>query len=208
MITYIFSNFSEFLSGFSKRKTERKRKAKTALEKKIKNELKRIRQETKDGIKKNCKSFEPIKFPALGNSDLEEDVIEDDSVTVSVKTLGVDDLAQKNNWIGSNKGFVVESESEVEDQNGTEEIQGMGLSEKKEKKPTKEEEPAKKYQSKKDIDREMKKKTLKAIKKSKTFQAKGREKRSKDRQVSRRIKHFKQKTKTQSKKSFKKHTKK
>lgn len=199
------------MSGFSKRKAERKRKAKTALEKRIKNELKRIRQETKDGIKKNCKSFEPIKFPELGDSDQDEDVIEDDSVLVSVKTLGVDDLAQKHNWIGTNKGFVEESQSEEEEEEegeaDSEEIQGMGLTEKKEKEPKKEKEnlPVKKYESKKDIDREMKKKTLKAIKKNKAFQAKGREKRSKDRQVSRRINHFKQKTKSHSKKSFKKH---
>lgn len=172
----------------------------------MKNELKRIRKETKEGIKKNCKSFEPIKFPQLGDSDQEEEeVIEDDSVTVSVKTLGVDELAQKHNWIGTNKGFVVESasESEVEAET-TEEVPGMGLNQKKEKKAKKEETPVKKYESKKDIDKEMKKKTLKAIKKNKTFQAKTREKRSKDRQVSRRVKHFKDKTKSKAKNSFRK----
>uniref|UniRef100_A0A336L3A4 Nucleolar protein 12 n=1 Tax=Culicoides sonorensis TaxID=179676 RepID=A0A336L3A4_CULSO len=199
----------EFLSGFSKRKAERKKVAKVALQRKIKNELKRIRHETKEGIKKNCKSFEPIKFPQLGDSDEDEDIIEDDTVTVSVKTLGVDDLAQKHNWIGSNKGFKVETESEAsasEEENETEEIQGMGLTEPKKEKVKKETEVnVKKFESKKDIDREMKKKTFKALKKNKAFKAKSREKRSKDLQTSRRVKHFKQKTQAHSKKhSYKK----
>lgn len=174
----------------------------------MKNELKRIRTEAKEGIKKKCKSFEPIKFPQLGDADQDEEVIEDDSVTVSVKTLGVDDLAKKNNWIGSNKGFVVESESESEEETpDAGEIPGMGLSVKKEKKSKKvEEAPTKKYESKKDIDKEMKKKMFKALKKNKALKAKTREKRSKDIQVSRRVKHFKEKTK-KTKTAFRKKSK-
>lgn len=200
------------MSGFHKRKDQRRKVAKAALDKKIKAEIKRIRQETKDNIKKNCKSFEPIKFPQFEDEDqnVEEEVIEDDSVMVSVVPLGVDELAQKHNWIGSNKGMkeVIENGSDGSDDeeaNETEEIPGMGLKKQQKPKLDAPEEPknfdsTKRFESKKDIDREMKKKTMKALKKNKTLQAKTRQERAKNLKKSRRTAHFKNKTRRSSSK--------
>lgn len=45
IISFQYSQFSEFLSGFRKRKQERRQKAREDIEKQVKAERKRIKQE-------------------------------------------------------------------------------------------------------------------------------------------------------------------
>lgn len=131
-------------------------------------------------------------------------MVEDESVLVSVQALGMTELAEKHNWIGQNRVAEEPEEPPVEDEasEAEEEIAGMSLK-KKAPKPVvavEEKEVAKKtFESKKDIDREMKVKTLKALKKSKTLKAKTRQKRSKDIKKSRRQVHSRKKSQSKSK---------
>lgn len=183
------------MTGFHKRKEQRRKKAKKELDQKVKNEIKRIRQQAKDDLKKKFKSFEPIKFPNLKDEDEEEEVVEDDSVIVSVQALGMDELAEKNNWIGQNRPQTeAPEESEGENEPEPEEVAGMSLKKKAVKTTeTPEKDSRIGFDSKKVLDREMKKKTLKALKKSKTLKAKNRVKRSRDIKKSRREVHIRKK---------------
>lgn len=201
------------MSGFHKRKQQRKKKAQQELERRVKNELKNIRTKTQDELRKKYQSFKPIHIPILDDANEDEqneDVEEDEEVLVTVKTLGRDELAQRFNWIGDNRP-PPESDPEPEPLSDEEqpenEVEGFSLKKVKKSvaKPVEDEEAAvteeaaKKLQSKKEINREMKKKTLKALKKSKALKSKDRIQRHKNIKKSRRQAHFKKKSQAHSK---------
>lgn len=138
---------------------------------------------------------------------------EDEEVLVTVKTLGRDELAQKYNWIGDNRpqssttaaGLETNHTSDEEEEEEEPEVEGFSLTKPKKTTDNSEapietpEESAKKLQSKKEINREMKKKTLKALKKSKALKSKVRIQRHKNIKKSRRTAHFKKKSQAHSK---------
>ncbi|XP_055843095.1 nucleolar protein 12 [Episyrphus balteatus] len=176
----------DFLTGFRKRKNERRKKAKEQLENTLKEERKRIRKEIKDGLSHLKKTFEPLK--ELTEQDKVEEEYEDDDVKVKIVELSTSDLAAQNNLIGENRGAVSESEeeepeSDEEDQgDALATIPGMDLVEKKTKAKSPKEKSSenknkltnKELKSKKDVDRLKKTKTFNKLKKSKAFKMKER----------------------------------
>ncbi|XP_055321178.1 nucleolar protein 12, partial [Sitodiplosis mosellana] len=90
----------EFLTGFRKRKQERRQKAKEDLDKQVKEERKRIKQEIRDGFQDQFKkSFEPIELEGK----LKEEEYDTENVTVQIVELSTDEIAKSNNWIGANR---------------------------------------------------------------------------------------------------------
>lgn len=190
----IHTSRREFLTGFRKRKNERRSRAKADLEKNLKEERKRIRQEVKDGFKHLKKSYEPLR--ELTEDDKKEEgqqeTYEDEEVQVKIVELTTNDLAAQRNMLGANTADDSEADeeehevSEDEDPARPDRIPGMDFdpSDRKRKKQSKDdEEPkAKKtnptsevdIKSKKDLDRIMKTKTLKKMHKSKVFKQKER----------------------------------
>ncbi|XP_055912130.1 nucleolar protein 12 [Eupeodes corollae] len=177
----------DFLTGFRKRKNERRKKAKEQLENTLKEERKRIRKEIKDGLSHLKKSFEPLK--ELTEQDKLEEEYEDDDVKVKIVELSTSDLAAQNNFIGENRGAASESEEEApesDEENQENElaiIPGMELVNKKKTKSKSSEEKSsgpknkitnKELKSKKDVDRLKKTKTFNKLKKSKAFKMKER----------------------------------
>lgn len=133
----------EFLTGFHKRKVHRKKIANSQIERKLKEEARRIRHEAKDNVKKLYHSYKPI--PDLTAEDREEEQEYDtENVTVKVVELSTTDLAKENNWIGENKAVVRGEDSddeEEEDESSSEDeekdldtIPGMELAGEKPKK--------------------------------------------------------------------------
>lgn len=104
----------EFLSGFHKRKVHRKKLAQGDLQRKLKEEARRIRHEAKDNVKKLYHSYKPI--PELTAADREEEEYDTENVTVKVVELSTTDLAKQNNWIGENRAVVRDEEDDEEDQ--------------------------------------------------------------------------------------------
>lgn len=103
------------MTGFRKRKNERRKRAQEELERNLKEERKRIRLEIKDGIKHMKKSFEPLK--ELTEADKgNEDEYEDDDVKVKIVELSTGDLAAQRNMLGVNRGEEESDESD-KDQN-------------------------------------------------------------------------------------------
>ncbi|EDW69347.1 nucleolar protein 12 [Drosophila virilis] len=184
----------DFLTGFRKRKNERRTRAKTELERNLKEEHKRIRQEVKDGFKHLKKSFEPLR--ELTDEDKIEGVqqaaYEDDEVQVKIVELSTNDLAAQRNMLGANIADGSEDETappqeSEDDEQETNLIPGMDFdvnAKRRRKAPADDEEDNRKaagtkagdaeIKSKKDLDRLMKTKTLKKIKKSKLFKQKER----------------------------------
>ncbi|XP_001353861.2 nucleolar protein 12 [Drosophila pseudoobscura] len=182
----------EFLTGFRKRKNERRTRAKAELTKNLKDERIRIRQEVKEGFKHLKKSYEPLKELTEADKAGEEkqETYEDDEVQVKIVELSTNDLAAHGNMIGANTGEESEeeekqSESEVEDTSRPDRIPGMDYDpsarkrkaapaavEPKAKKPAHSDDPD--IRSKKDLDKLMKTKTLKKMHKSKVFKQKER----------------------------------
>ncbi|XP_022218729.2 nucleolar protein 12 [Drosophila obscura] len=185
----------EFLTGFRKRKNERRTRAKTELAKNLKDERIRIRQEVKEGFKHLKKSYEPLKELTEEDKagDEKQETYEDDEVQVKIVELSTNDLTAQRNMLGANTGEESEeeenqSESEGEDPNQPDRIPGMDYDpsarkkrkatpdaaapEPKAKKPAHSEDPD--IRSKKDLDKLMKTKTLKKMHKSKVFKQKER----------------------------------
>ncbi|XP_001647890.2 nucleolar protein 12 [Aedes aegypti] len=104
----------EFLTGFHKRKEHRKKLAQGDLQRKLKEEVRRIRHEAKDNVKKLYHSYKPI--PELSAADREEDEYDTENVTVKVVELSTTDLAKQNNWIGENSAVVRDEEETDEEQ--------------------------------------------------------------------------------------------
>ncbi|XP_052845486.1 LOW QUALITY PROTEIN: nucleolar protein 12 [Drosophila gunungcola] len=185
----------EFLSGFRKRKNERRSRAKAELERNLKNERKRIRQEVKDGFNHLKKTFEPLRELTeedKAEEEQQEETYEDDEVQVKIVELTTNDLAAKRNMLGANTAEESEPEerevqSEEDEADEPNRIPGMDYdpnARKRKSKPEEEEEhpKAKKanntsqpdIKSKKDLDRLMKTKTLKKMHQSKLFKQKER----------------------------------
>ncbi|TDG52768.1 hypothetical protein AWZ03_001001 [Drosophila navojoa] len=180
----------EFLTGFRKRKNERRTRAKAELDRNLKEEHKRIRKEVKDSFKHLKKSFEPLR--ELTDEDKidgseQTEAYEDDEVQVKIVELTTNDLAAQRNMLGAN--IAEESEEEGAPQNSgdddekqTNVIPGMDfdVNAKRSRKSVTaageadSEAMQADIKSKKDLDRLMKTKTLKKIKKSKLFKQKER----------------------------------
>ncbi|EDW37521.1 GL16315 [Drosophila persimilis] len=170
----------EFLTGFRKRKNERRTRAKAELTKNLKDERIRIRQEVKEGFKHLKKSYEPLKELTEADKAGEE----------KQETYEDDEVQRMGNMIGANTGEESkeeenQSESEVEDTSRPDRIPGMDYDpsarkrkaapaavEPKAKKPAHSDDPD--IRSKKDLDKLMKTKTLKKMHKSKVFKPKER----------------------------------
>ncbi|KAL5292390.1 hypothetical protein ACFFRR_011288 [Megaselia abdita] len=191
----------DFLTGFRKRKNERRKKAKEQVETMIKEEKKRIKSELKAGMKNMKKSYQPLQ--ELTEADKKEEY-EDDEVEVKIVELSANDFASKGAMIGANTGEQSEEEPEDEPSEAESEIDentipGMDLEKpKKRKRPSKAQEeggnPGKKakveeFKSKKDIDKVMKKKTLRNLKKTSAFKQKEKFEQVANRKKSRRDKN-------------------
>lgn len=138
----------DFLTGFHKRKLQRKKAAEEEFKEKLKAEKKRIKQESREHHKKLVRTYKPI--PVLEEQLAKEYKVK--NATVSVLELDADLLAETNFLIGNNRvkyeePVPVKEESEEEE----EELPGMEL------------------KTKKEVQREVKVKALNEVKKSKIF---------------------------------------
>ncbi|XP_017468063.1 PREDICTED: ribosomal RNA-processing protein 17 [Rhagoletis zephyria] len=188
-----------FLSGFRKRKNERRARAKEQLEQSIKEERKRIRNDLKNCMVHMKKTFQPLSIdPELEEKEKE---YEDDEVQINVIELTASTLPK-------NREEDVDEDSNASDASGNEpyidSIPGMELKaagevvKKKEVKyKSKQEEKSLtelgKIGSKKMLDRLKKKKALKEFKKSKVFKQKVRIEKKKQQKSSRRERKFSKK---------------
>lgn len=107
----------EFLTGFHKRKQHRRKVAQGEMQRKVKEETKRIRAEAKDKMRNLYHSYKPIpELTEEDKADHQEDEYDTENVTVKVVELSTRDLAKKNNWIGENHGAVKEDEESEPDE--------------------------------------------------------------------------------------------
>uniref|UniRef100_A0A182W3D3 Nucleolar protein 12 n=1 Tax=Anopheles minimus TaxID=112268 RepID=A0A182W3D3_9DIPT len=115
----------DFLTGFRKRKQHRRKVAQGEMQRKLKEETKRIRTEAKEKMRNLYHSYKPI--PELTEEDKaeeQEDEYDTENVTVKVVELSTRDLAKENNWIGENRGVVMEDEeSEQEESTDEDELE-------------------------------------------------------------------------------------
>ncbi|XP_044746737.1 nucleolar protein 12 [Coccinella septempunctata] len=192
----------EFLTGFRKRKLQRKKNAKDEFEKALKEERKRIKAESKESYKKLVASNRDI--PELEN--LLEEEYEDDDATVKIITLSTENIAKQNNWIGENRPiYSTDHEDEEDDDDETieedDEVPGMELTEKIVKKEhTKKE----KFDSEKTLKKKLKHLATKRVQKSKVFQMKNKLERQKQQKKSMKQRKFKEKTMNKTKRGGKK----
>lgn len=187
--------YSEFLSGFHKRKLQRKKEAKEKFEKDLKEERKRIKAEAQESYKKMVLSHKPI--PELENLLSEE--YEEDDANVKVVELSTDEIAKKFHWIGANKPISIENEEVTENSEFVEECPGMELKAKK-KIVAKNPENKVQFESEKDLKRALKKQATKTVKKSKVFQKKNKLEQQKQKKKSLQMK--KQRMKIKDKKGY------
>lgn len=161
--------YREFLSGFHKRKLQRKKKAQEELAEQLKAERKRLKQEAKESYKKLTMTYKPI--PELEH--LNATKYEDNGLTVQVLELSSNAIAEKNSWIVENRPQYEsndESEEDVDENEPNADIEGMSL---KHKKVVKEKsKPEQVFNSEKDLKRVLKKQATKNVQKSKAFQLK------------------------------------
>ncbi|KAH8270497.1 hypothetical protein KR018_010819 [Drosophila ironensis] len=192
----------EFLTGFQKRKNERRSRAKAQLAKDLKEERKRIRSEVKDAFKHLKKSFEPLREITEQDRAEEprEDTYEDDDVQVKIVELTTNELTAQRNMLGANTAEESEEEKETSQEAATSQSDGddaceanripgmdydINTSLKRKRKANAgnsddqsgEEKPKKPkndpdIRSKKDLDRLMKTRTLNKMHKSKLFKRK------------------------------------
>lgn len=169
----------EFLTGFHKRKLERKVHFQEELKKQMKEERRRIKQKAKESYKTMVKSHQTI--PEIEHLLKEEHDL--GSHSVEIVELSTQELAKQNNWIGANDASYADqkelSEDEDEDdvESDPEEIPGMGLKLKLKKKvkeeeqePTEDSGPV--FKTAKELKKVIKKEAAKSVKKSKAYQMK------------------------------------
>lgn len=196
------------MTGFRKRKQERRKKAREDLDIQVKEERKRIKQEVKEGFRDQLKkSYEPI--PELEE---EPEEFETEEVSVKIVELSTSELAKSNNWIGPNRLKCSDDENEVSDGNRSDDepeeaVPGMGLVETKEKArkavgikkdeaiapivnaaaaaKAKEILQSKKIKSKRDLGKVVQKDAMRTLKNSKAFQMKEKLNKLKDRKKAR-----------------------
>uniref|UniRef100_A0A1A9W7N8 Nucleolar protein 12 n=1 Tax=Glossina brevipalpis TaxID=37001 RepID=A0A1A9W7N8_9MUSC len=183
----------EFLTGFRKRKNQRRKRAKQQIERCLKEERKRIRQEIKEGFTHLKKTFEPLRELTEEDKIIESNEYEDNDVQVKIIELTTSEMAARRNMLGENQGC--DSEENTEEANSESEsiieaniIPGMDYDivkkNNEERAETQSEETFKKkvkvsnqntnLESKRDLDRLKKKKSLKQLKKSKVYKLKER----------------------------------
>ncbi|CAH0388990.1 unnamed protein product [Bemisia tabaci] len=96
----------DYLTGFSKRKQARKKKAEEEFKVLLKEEKKRIKQEARESYMKLTKSFEPV--PEVEHLQTEEYDLGTHSVCIT--ELSTDEIAKHNNWIGANRPVTIKEE--------------------------------------------------------------------------------------------------
>ncbi|GAB0097430.1 hypothetical protein DMENIID0001_130670 [Sergentomyia squamirostris] len=188
----------EFLTGFRKRKLQRKEKAKEEIEQKLKQERQQLKEEIRSNITKQFKkSFQPIPELEEQENQLDEEEYETEDVTVKITELSTYDLAKENNWVGQNRPKCEEStevKEESEEESEEEEIPGMSVSTKSTQQKKQKEVEIKdsmEIKSKKELNRMVQNHTMKFLQKSKAFKMKTQLQRSKNKQKSRREKNKK-----------------
>lgn len=159
--------FRDFLTGFHKRKLQRKKEAKEKFEKDFKQERKRIKKEAKESYKKMLMSHKPI--PELQN--LLQGEYEEDDANVKIVELSTDKIAEKCHWIGANKPITSEEMTIMNGPEEGEECPGMDLGARKNSIVEKDEKKQL-FTSKKDFKKSLKKQSTKTVQKSKIFQMK------------------------------------
>lgn len=167
----------EFLTGFHKRKVQRKKKAEEELKQQLKEERKRLKHEARESFKKLVVSHRPV--PELENLISQNYELENHSV--SILELSASDLAEKNNWIGINK---VQYENDKSEQSDKKEEQ-------------KDELPGMELKTRKDVKKIIKRQATKQVQKSKAFKLKNKLERQKNKKES--LKKKKRQIKAQSK---------
>lgn len=165
--------FRDFLTGFSKRKLQRKKKAEDEFQSKLKVEQKKLREESKDLKTKLKQSFAPIEeLKDLLSDEEQTEVFETEDATVTISALSTEDIAKKKNFIGY-RSILAESDSEPEEaplvQFDT--VPGMEIDEdrinKRENRPDEEiQKLTSKLKSDKDLKKLLKQKSKEALKKS------------------------------------------
>lgn len=169
----------EFLTGFRKRKLERKARARKEVEDKLLKERKQIKAEVKENFFNQFKkSFAPL--PDIEPEEDKEEEYEDDEVKVKIVELSTTEMAMENNWIGANRGKVQETsseEEESEEEQPEEAVPGMSVTATKAKKPrittTKTTDKAlNEIKTKKELTRVVRDQTTRMIKQSKAFKMK------------------------------------
>ncbi|XP_024218400.1 nucleolar protein 12 isoform X2 [Halyomorpha halys] len=189
-----FGNFQcrEFLTGFHKRKVQRRKAAEEEFKEKLKEEKKRIKLESREYHKKLVRTYKPI--PVLEEQLAKEYKV--DNATVSVLELDADLLAETNFLIGNNRVKYEptndDKENAPDDNEEIEELPGMEL------------------KTKKEVDREVKLKALKEVKKSKIFKQKDKMERIKQKKIAMRQRNEKKKLKKRLEKkkpNYRKHKK-
>uniref|UniRef100_T1DNZ9 Nucleolar protein 12 n=1 Tax=Anopheles aquasalis TaxID=42839 RepID=T1DNZ9_ANOAQ len=113
---------AEFLGGFHKRKLHRRKIAQGVLQRRMKEEKKRIRAEAKENMRKLYQSQKPIPELADLVKDADEDEPQEEeydteNVTVKVVELSTSALAKENNWIGENRGAAL-AQDETDKESG------------------------------------------------------------------------------------------
>ncbi|XP_035904338.1 nucleolar protein 12 [Anopheles stephensi] len=114
----------EFLTGFHKRKQHRRKVAQGEMQRKLKEETKRIRTEAKEKMKNLYHSYKPLsELTEEDKAEEQEDEYDTENVTVKVVELSTRDLAKENNWLGENRVIVKDaSGSEAEDASDDDEL--------------------------------------------------------------------------------------
>ncbi|XP_066248136.1 nucleolar protein 12 [Euwallacea similis] len=158
----------DFLTGFRKRKLQRKKHAQEKLELELKEERKRLKAEAKESYKKLVVSHRDI--PELQKY-LPSTEYEEDDVTVKLVELSASDIAKQNNWIGANEPkYELEEDSDGDaKEDEVDKIPGMELSPKTTKVKK---EILREFQTEKQIKKELKKQATRKVQKSKVFQRK------------------------------------
>lgn len=174
------SCFREFLTGFHKRKLQRKKEAREKFERELKEERKRLKAEAKNSYKKLVVSARNI--PELET--LLKDEYQDDEATVRIEELCTADIAKESNWVGENKASFVAPEQTSEEEDDDEEVPGMEIKPKKRNFV----QPNHKFETEKDVKKLLKKEATKKVQKSKVFQMKNKLETQKQRKKSNQMK--------------------
>lgn len=161
----------DFLTGFHKRKLQRKKKAKEDLEQQLKDERKRLKSEAKESYKKLVVSHRPI--PEIENFLVQEQ--ENDDVKVKIEEISFNKIAEENNWIGANRPSTYDEQDDDDsacEEEKDEELPGMELRQTSNKVAGHSKSSSVPVTSKKDVKRILKKQATKKMQKSKVFQQK------------------------------------
>ncbi|XP_041978381.1 nucleolar protein 12 [Aricia agestis] len=163
----------DFLCGFRKRKLERKKKAQEEIQRLLKEEKRRIKQENKESYKKLVVSSRPL--PDI--EQLLQEEYEDEDVNVKILELSSDTLQKKDIVIGENRPREPKKpkENKSPKQNGLpKEVPGMEINEESsnEQSESENESDDGKLKTKKEVKKLLKHQATKKLQKSKVFQMK------------------------------------